>query len=146
MLNYCFPGKKGASAGIGVWWGDDHKMNTAEPASRPTNNCAEIEAAIKAIRLAKGSDVQKLKVFTDSQFLINCVTKWLPGWKKNGWKTKSNEDVKNKVELQVLDKLLDNKSSPGFKLKWQHVRGHQGIYGNEKADELARRGAEKYKP
>lgn len=73
-------GRQGARAGIGVYWGDGHSLNTAEPVSgRATNNCGEIQAATHAVKQALQNGVTKLVINTDSQFLINSVTKWMPG-------------------------------------------------------------------
>lgn len=73
-------GRQGARAGLGVYWGDGHQLNISEPVSgRPTNNCGEIQAATQAIKQALENGVMKLAINTDSQFLINSVTKWMPG-------------------------------------------------------------------
>lgn len=73
-------GRSGARAGLGVYWGDGHPLNISEPVSgRATNNCGEIQAATRAIKIALENGVQKLSINTDSQFLINSVTKWIPG-------------------------------------------------------------------
>lgn len=73
-------GKTGARAGLGVYWGDGHPLNISEPVSgRATNNCGEIQAATKAIKLALQNGVDKLSINTDSKFVINSVTKWMPG-------------------------------------------------------------------
>jgi len=135
-------GKETARAGIGVWWGPNHPLNLSKPVvgDRHTNNTAEIQAAHFAIGQAQGAGIDKLIINTDSQFLINCVTKWMPGWKRNGWRTTSKQPVKNKEDLEALDEALANKS---IEIKWNHVRGHSGIYGNEQADKLAVAGANK---
>lgn len=73
-------GRQGARAGLGVYWGDGNSLNTSEPVSgRATNNCGEIQAATVAIKQALQNGVTKLAINTDSQFLINSVTKWMPG-------------------------------------------------------------------
>lgn len=73
-------GKSGARAGLGVYWGDGHPLNISEPVSgRATNNCGEIQAATRAIKLALQNGVNKLSINTDSKFVINSVTKWMPG-------------------------------------------------------------------
>lgn len=73
-------GRSGARAGLGVYWGDGHSLNISEPVTgRATNNCGEIQAATKAIKLALSQGVKKLAINTDSKFLINSVTKWMPG-------------------------------------------------------------------
>ena len=137
-------GYKAARAGVGVFFNHGHASNVSAPVvGRPTNNCAEIEAAIAAVYAARAAGVSRLCINTDSQFMIDCVTKWIKSWKKNGWKTAQKEDVKNKEELLKLDRLLSGDSS--ISVQWNHVRGHRGIEGNEEADKLARAGAKEYK-
>lgn len=77
----CFSnGAYGARAGIGVYWGDDHPLNVAEPVyGRQTNNTAEIQAATRAMKIAASNGIRKLLIITDSKFLIDSVTKWMPG-------------------------------------------------------------------
>lgn len=73
-------GKSGARAGLGVYWADGHPLNISEPVSgRATNNCGEIQAATRAIKVALQNGVNKLSINTDSKFVINSVTKWMPG-------------------------------------------------------------------
>lgn len=156
-------GQNQAKAGLGVFWGDDHPMNLSEKLTgRQTNNRAEIEACCRgkesnretemlvsrlniktfkksfffsAIEQAKQTGIKRLKIHTDSQFTINAMTKWLKGWKKNGWK---NGAVKNMEDFKRLDLLCQ-----GITVEWIHVNGHVGIHGNEMADRLAKAGADK---
>merc|ERR1719319_809961 len=134
-------GKGSAKAGIGVWWGHHHKLNVGRPVVRAkqTNNAAEIQAASVAIATAVDNGIDKLLINTDSQFLINCVTQWMEGWKKNGWMTKSKQPVKNREDLEELDQAIN---SGRIQVKWNHVKGHSGIEGNEEADKLAVKGAQ----
>ncbi|XP_076359133.1 ribonuclease H1-like, partial [Tachypleus tridentatus] len=112
-------GRHGARAGIGVFWGADHPLNVSEkPLGRQTNNRAEIH--------------------TDSAFLIKGITMWIKKWKRNNWKLTTGENVKNREDFEALDEVLK-----GLNVKWVHVRGHQGIHGNEAADRLAVAGMEK---
>jgi len=134
-------GQIGAKAGYGIWWAKDHELNQSEVADRNTNNAAEIQAVTETIKLAKLHDMKKILVHTDSNFLIDCVTKWMKNWKKNGWMTAKKEPVKNRVELEALDEALE--MSPRVLVKYKHVRGHCGIVGNEEADSLAVLGAQK---
>ncbi|CAL8101502.1 unnamed protein product [Orchesella dallaii] len=107
-------GRKAAKAGIGVWFGNSHPLNISEPVEgRQTNNTAEIQAAERAIREAKLNGINKLMIKTDSQFTINCVTKWLNNWKRNNWRLSSGGDVKNKEDLVKLDDAMQN-----MEIKW----------------------------
>ncbi|KAL4236362.1 Ribonuclease H1 [Mactra antiquata] len=128
-----------ARAGIGVYWGPGHVLNVSERITgRQTNNRAEILAVVKAVLQAKQQGFKEITVKTDSQFLINSYTKWLPGWKRNGWKTSTGADVINKEDFEALER-----AAVGIHINWVHVRGHQGIAGNEEADKLAVAGANK---
>ncbi|XP_063228766.1 uncharacterized protein LOC134534313 [Bacillus rossius redtenbacheri] len=134
-------GFSGAKAGIGVWFGHNHPLNSSEPVrGRPTNNTAEIQAAQYAAELARGAGVRKLCINTDSMFLINSMTLWLDKWKRNKWQLSGGGPVKNKESFEALEAALR-----GLSVKWNHVRGHAGILGNEMADSLARSGALRYK-
>lgn len=73
---------------------------------RPTNNMAEIQAVTVAARQAKKAGIKKLKINTDSKFLISCIVQWMPGWKKRGWRTVDNKPVINKTELLEMEKEL----------------------------------------
>merc|ERR1719186_1516865 len=134
-------GRDNARAGVGVWFGHGHKLNVARPVvrSKQTNNAAEIQAASVAIQQAVDNGVNKLVINTDSQFLIKCVTEWMSNWKKNGWMTKSKQPVKTREDLEELDEAMN---SGKIQVKWNHVKGHAGIEGNEEADKLAVKGAQ----
>ncbi len=93
-----------------------------------TNIRMEAQALIAAFKLAENGDT----VITDSEFWINVVTRWAPGWEKNGWKKKSGP-IKN---LELVQELYEEfKAHPAVKLQW--TRGHVGTDGNETADEWA---------
>ena len=102
--------------------------------SNTTNNRMEITAALVSLKnISKFSG--DVRIYTDSKYLINAITKWLKGWKLRGWKTSSGSDVLNQdlwVELEKAVKNLKAKS-----LVWVYVPGHAGHPGNERADELA---------
>ncbi|XP_014600395.1 PREDICTED: ribonuclease H1 [Polistes canadensis] len=135
-------GFKGARAGIGVWFPAPHlkHLNISQPAiGKATNNRAEIQAVTMAARQAKKAGIKKLRICTDSKFLINCITKWMPKWKRNGWLTASKGPVINKEELLEMERELES-----LQIIWNHVKGHSGVYGNEMADKYARKGLEAY--
>jgi ribonuclease HI len=98
-----------------------------------TNNKMEMQAAIAALEFFKSSgQTQPITLFTDSEYLINSITKWMPGWKRKGWKKSDGNPVQNQDLLQTLDQLNSQL------IKWQHVRGHSGNIGNERCDAIAR--------
>jgi len=107
------------------------KEKTLSGAERDTtNNRMEMMAAIMALESLKRPC--KVKLTTDSQYVLKGITEWLPGWKKRGWKTAGRQPVKN-VDLW---KRLDQVAS-GHEIKWHWVRGHTGHPENELADQLA---------
>lgn len=132
-------GRDGARAGIGVYWGPNHPLNTAERLpGRQTNQRAEILAACKALEQAKDLKIKKLVLYTDSKFTINGVNSWVKKWKVNGWRLKNGGKVINKEDFQRLDALNQE-----VQVVWQHIPGHAGFTGNEEADRLSRQGAAK---
>lgn len=132
-------GKSSARAGIGVYWGPYHPLNVSERLEgRQTNQRAEIQAACKALELAKQNHIQKLVLYTDSKFTINGVNSWVKSWKLNGWRLKSGGNVVNKDDFIKLDQLNSE-----LQVSWMHIPGHAGFHGNEEADRLSREGAAK---
>ena len=98
-----------------------------------TNNRMEMTAAIKGLESLKKTC--RVRMYTDSQYLIRGITEWMPGWKKRGWITASKKPVKNDDLWKSLDILIQN-----HEIDWNWVRGHSGHPGNERADLLANRG------
>ena len=98
--------------------------------SHTTNNRMEIRAAIEGLKTCETGDI--ITLYTDSSYLINGITKWVSGWKRNGWITKTKEDVMNKDLWMNLDAAC-----AGKKISWTHVGGHIGSPGNERCDEIA---------
>ena len=104
-----------------------------------TNNRMELLAAINALEtLEKASTIT---VVTDSAYVKDGVTRWIFGWKKNGWKTAAKKPVKNAELWQQLDAAQARHA-----VTWEWVKGHAGHPENERADELARAGMAPYKP
>ena len=103
------------------------EISGGEPAT--TNNRMELRAAIEALNLLKKSCA--VEMHTDSQYVRNGITKWLAGWKKNGWKTASKQPVKNEDLWRALDIAASR-----HHVKWHWVKGHAGHHGNERCDAL----------
>ncbi len=102
-------------------------------AAPTTNNRMELMAAIQALEaLSRPSAV---RLHTDSSYLRNGVTSWLPSWKRNGWRTASKQPVKNEDLWRRLDA-----AAARHNVRWLWVKGHAGNPGNERADALANRG------
>lgn len=121
--------------GPGGWgavlvWGD-HEKELSGGEAETTNNRMEMMAAIEALNaLTRPS---RVIVHTDSQYLKDGLTKWLRGWKRNGWKTAAKKPVKNRDLWQALDE-----AAARHEVDWRWVKGHAGDEGNERADALAR--------
>lgn len=135
-------GSRIACAGLGIYFMDGHALNTAKAVEgRPTNNSGEIQAIILAIQISKEHGIQKLMINTDSMYVIQAVTQWMPAWKKKQWKKTGGGELKNLEDFQKLDKEL----TKDITVRWNHVAGHAGIQGNENADKLAREGAQMFR-
>ena len=102
--------------------------------AQTTNNRMELSAVIEG--LAALTRPCRVVICTDSQYVKNGMEKWIHGWKRNGWKTAAKQPVKNAELWQRLDELAAQQQ-----IEWQWVRGHTGHPENERADELANRGA-----
>ena len=100
-----------------------------------TNNRMELTAVISALEALKRP--VPVRLYTDSKYVLDGITKWVPGWQRNGWKTASKQPVKNVDLWQRLVAAMEP-----HEISWQWVKGHAGIAGNERADELARQGIE----
>ena len=121
--------------GPGGWgavlrYGDTEKeISGAEAAT--TNNRMELMGAISALEALKRET--KVTLHTDSKYVMDGVTKWIHGWKKNGWKTADKKPVKN----EDLWKRLDA-ANASHDVTWKWVKGHSDDVMNNRADELAR--------
>ncbi|OQB39594.1 MAG: Ribonuclease HI [Candidatus Latescibacteria bacterium ADurb.Bin168] len=109
----------------------------AEP--QTTNNRMELRAAIEALRALK--EPCNVVVVTDSRYLRDGITKWLPNWKRNGWKTSAKDPVKNQDLWEALDCLTGVHS-----VRWEWVEGHSGDPDNEACDVLAVTAMKKLRP
>jgi len=96
-----------------------------------TNNQMEIRAVIEALKIIKRPS--QIIVNTDSKYVMDGITKWINGWKKNGWLTADRKPVKNNELWQELDIEVSK-----HKIEWRWVKGHSGDKYNDIADELAR--------
>ena len=102
------------------------KLNT-------TNNQMELTAAIEGLKVLK--EPCKVKLYTDSKYVMDGINSWIANWKKNNWKTASKKDVKNKDLWIELDA-----ETCKHEIEWIWVKGHSGNIGNEKADAVANMG------
>jgi len=105
------------------------ELSGAEPLT--TNNRMELTAVIRALEALK-RPAQPLRIFTDSEYVRRGITEWVRSWKARGWKTADRKPVKNQDLWERLDTL-----AAGHQIEWRWVRGHSGIPGNERVDQLA---------
>ena len=122
--------------GVLMLW-NDHEKELCDGEFETTNNRMELMAAIQGLESLKRGVLVDL--YTDSTYVRDGITKWIHGWKKNGWKTAARKPVKNvdlwqRLELAVGDHTVN----------WHWVKGHAGHPENERADELARQGMVPY--
>lgn len=100
-----------------------------------TNNRMELMAVIKALETIKPGFKGHTTLWTDSTYVLKGITEWIHGWKKRGWKKSDKKPVINADLWKELDALNATRD-----IEWKWVKGHAGIEGNERADELARSG------
>ncbi|MGQ4509888.1 ribonuclease H family protein [Dermabacteraceae bacterium P13147] len=119
-------------------WFIDEQTWAAGGWERGTNNMGELEAVANLLEQTSAT-TEPLLILCDSQYVINSVTKWMPGWKRNGWRKKDKKPVLNVDILQRIDALL-----VGRQVRFEWVKGHAGHDLNERADDLARAAATAY--
>ena len=102
-----------------------------------TNNRMEMTAVIEGLKALKAPSA--VEIVTDSSYVGQGLTEWMPKWKSRGWKLPGNKPVKNLDLWQELDRLI----SP-HKIRFTHVRGHSGHPENDRCDELAVAAYQKY--
>ncbi|WP_018982364.1 RNase H family protein [Salinimonas chungwhensis] len=122
--------------GVAVLSGGNEIINMFKEAVIPqggevvtTNNRCEMLALIKALKVAQPDDI----IHSDNELAVRGYNEWLAGWKARGWKKSNKKPVGNRDLWMIVDALKEVK--PTVKVKW--VRGHNGCYGNELADQLA---------
>jgi len=101
-----------------------------------TNQRMELQAAIESLKALRKHC--QITIHSDSRYVIQGITEWIHGWKKNGWKNASKKAVANQDLWEALDRLAAKQD-----VTWIWVKGHAGHPENERADELARRGIPK---
>lgn len=107
-----------------------------------TNNRMELTALVEGLKCVLGggspsrvsaeNGKPEVSVYTDSSYVMQGATGWIHGWKRNGWKTTQKTDVLNKDLWVALDEVLGK-----VVVDWHHVRGHVGVPGNERCDQIA---------
>ena len=123
-------------AGWGWYVDDQHWASGGWP--HGTNNMGELMAVLDLLQQTAHLDAP-LHILCDSQYVINSVTKWMPGWKRNGWKKKDGKPVLNVDLMKAIDDAI-----AGRPVTFEWVKGHAGHHLNEKADDLANAAATAY--
>ncbi len=108
--------------------GRERELSGAE--ADTTNNRMELLAVIEALRALTRRT--RARIYTDSQYVRLGITQWLIAWKARGWRTANRRPVKNQDLWEQLDELAS-----GHELEWHWVKGHSGVPGNERCDQLA---------
>lgn len=122
--------------GWGVWLrSGEHERELWGGEAQTTNNRMELTAVIESLAALKSPC--RVTLHLDSEYVRNGITSWIHNWKRRGWRTASNQAVKNVDLWQKLDTL-----SQAHQIDWRWVKGHAGNEGNERADALANRGVE----
>lgn len=116
------------------WNGVEKELSGAE--AETTNNRMEMMAAIKALESLKRPC--RVRLITDSNYLRQGMTEWLPRWQANGWKTAARKPVKNEDLWRRLAEV-----SRRHEVHWEWIRGHSGHPENERADRLATEAAKR---
>jgi ribonuclease HI len=125
----------GGWAAILEYKGVEKEVTGGEPMA--TNNQAEMKAVIAGLKALKKPC--KVKVVSDSQYVIKGMTEWVQGWQRRGWRNAAGEPVKNK---ELWEELLE--AARPHTITWQWVKGHAGHHFNERCDQLAKAAAEIY--
>ncbi|KAF4556765.1 Caulimovirus viroplasmin-like protein [Elsinoe fawcettii] len=159
-------GTEHAIAGVGVYFGPGDKRNIAEPLAGPrqTNQRAELTAILRALELSPRD--RPVTILSDSNYAINCVTKWFQNWRSNGWRNSNNKPVENKDLIEKIlqyveererisnmygagddgDEAQETSKTKSWKkgrarVHFVWVKGHANEPGNVAADALAVAGA-----
>ena len=122
--------------GWGAWLrSGEHEREIWGGETQTTNNRMELTAVIESLAALKAPS--RVTLHLDSEYVRNGITSWIHNWKRRGWRTASNQAVKNVDLWQRLDALTQ-----AHQIDWRWVRGHAGDEGNERADALANRGVD----
>lgn len=122
--------------GWGAWLrSGEHERELWGGEAQTTNNRMELTAVIESLAALKAPS--RVILHLDSEYVRNGITNWIHNWKRRGWRTASNQAVKNVDLWQKLDAVTQ-----AHQIDWRWVKGHAGNAGNERADALANRGVE----
>lgn len=124
-------GNPGPGGWAAILRAGNHEKEISGAEASTTNNRMELTAAIRALEsLTKPS---RVKLYTDSRYVMDGLLRWMPRWKSNGWRTSDKKPVKNEDLWRALDA-----AAARHQMEWEWVAGHSGHPENERADALAR--------
>lgn len=126
------PGPGGWAAILTYPEGHVKELGGGNPAT--TNNRMEMVGALKALQAIE-ERTEPTIVYTDSVYVIRGITEWIWAWRSRGWKTAEGEPVSNQDVWKELFSVAGRRRE--FGLEWKYVRGHTGVPGNERCDEIA---------
>jgi ribonuclease HI len=122
---------------------DGHVTELGGGAAHTTNNQMELTAPIEALRHLQHT-AGRLALYTDSTYVIKGIREWIWAWRRRGWKTAEGTDVLNRALWEQLANLVAARGTAG--VEWHYVRGHSGIPGNDRVDEIANAFARRRRP
>jgi ribonuclease HI len=108
----------------------EHFRELSGADAQTTNNRMELTAVIRALE-ALNRPV-KARVYTDSEYVRRGITEWVKAWKARDWRTADRKPVKNRDLWELLDA-----QAARHDVEWRWVKGHSGVPGNERVDQLA---------
>lgn len=123
-------GNPGPGGWAAILASGEHRRELSGGEAGTTNNRMELKAAIEALKALKRPC--EVVLYTDSRYVMQGMTEWVAGWQKKGWRTAARKPVRNKALWQALVAAAERHD-----IRWQWVRGHAGVAGNERADALA---------
>lgn len=142
VIIYC-DGACSGNPGPGGWGSivicADQVVELGDHSQATTNNRMEMTAVLAALQFSINhyKNAASIQVMTDSVYVIRGITQWMFGWKKRNWKNAENEEVSNRDLWMDLDAVVSEIKKNKIEIKWNFVKGHSGVPGNERCDQIA---------
>lgn len=127
------PGPGGWAAIIATPDGMIQELGGKNPTT--TNNRMEMAGALHALRALESPHPNPIVLYTDSTYVIRGITQWIWGWRSRGWKNAEGNEVSNRDMWEELAREVSRLKPTA--IEWKYVRGHTGVPGNERCDEIA---------
>lgn len=123
-----------------VVFGKEKVVEVGGKSSHTTNNKMELLGAVHGLSIAHSQNhnsLKKIHVFADSKYVLQGITEWIHGWKKNNWKTSAKKEVLNQDLWMRLDEAVSFLKKSGYEISWTYVKGHSDNMFNARADKIA---------